>query len=139
MRRLNKLAFNEWFYHKDKAAYPGQDVIGDSFREIKAHYEQGMNGVSYVGVHPPNPDLEAIVARLKADGIWAAPVNRPTAGDLPAVQVKFSTLLGSQGWDVKQRYFDPQFRAGQRHVEMVINYDLAAPLLPIIQPLEVQP
>lgn len=136
MRQLNKLAFNEWFYDKDKARYPGHDVIGDSFREIKAHYEQGMNGVSYVGVHPPNSDLEAIVARLKAEGIWAAPVRRPTAGDLPAVHVKFSTLLGLQGWDVKQRYFDPQFRAGQRHVEMVIDYDLAAPRLPIIQPLD---
>jgi hypothetical protein len=134
MRQLDKLAFNEWFYDKDRTRYPSHDVIGDSCREIRAHYDQGMNGVSYVGVHPPNPDLETIIARLKAEGIWTAPVTQRRLDQAPAGHVKLSTLLGLNGWEIKQRYFDPQFRAGHRQVHVVIDDDFTDPLLPIIRP-----
>lgn len=136
MRQMNKLAFNEWFYDKDKARYPGQDVIGDSFREIKAHYDQGMNGVSYVGVHPPNQDLETIIAKLKREGVWTAPVTQRRMADAAAAHVKLSTLLGLTGWEIKQRYFDPQLRAGQQQINVVIDNDFTDPLLPIIRPLD---
>lgn len=136
MRQLDKLAFNEWFYDRDKARYPGKDVIGDSLREIKGHYDQGMNGVSYVGVQSPNKDLEAIIDRLKADGVWTAPVSRRRPGNSPTIHVKLSDLLGLQGWEIKQRYFEPQFRAGNRQVDLVIDCDFTDPLLPIIRPME---
>lgn len=136
MRQMHKLAFNEWFYDKDKARYPNQDVIGDSFREIKGHYDQGMNGVSYIGVHPPNPDLEALVERLKKEGVWTAPVTERKLGSAAAVRVKLSALLGLDGWEIKRRYFDPPFRAGQRQVHVVIDNDFTEPLLPIIRPLD---
>lgn len=135
MRQMNKLAFNEWFYDSDKERYPGRDVIGDSLREIKAHYDQGMNGVSYVGVHPPNPDLEAIIARLKGEGVWTAPVTQRSLGGAAAVHVKLSDLLGLDGWEIKQRYFDPQLRTGQQQVHVVIDNDFTDPLLPIIRPM----
>ena len=135
-RQMNKLAFNEWFYDKDKTRYPGQDVLGDSFREIKAHYDQGMNGVSYIGVQPPNQDLENIIARLKKEGVWTAPVAQRRVGKAPTEHVKLSALLGLSGWEIKQRYFDPLLRAGQSQVDVVIDNDFNDPLLPIIRPLD---
>jgi hypothetical protein len=136
LRQMDKLAFNEWFYDQDRIRYPGQDVIGDSFREIKAHYDQGMNGVSYVGVHPPNQDLEDIVAKLKREGVWAAPVTQRSLGDAAALHVKLSTLLELNGWEIKQRYFDPQLQAGQERIHVVIDNDFTDPLLPSIRPLD---
>jgi hypothetical protein len=118
-----------------KARYPGKDIIKDSLRKIKGHYEQGMNGVSFIGVMPNNADLEAIIARLKADGVWSAPVS--TRQPCPAtVHLKLSELLGLQGWELKQRYFDPQFRAGNRQPDVVIDCDFSDPLPPIIHPLD---
>ena len=133
-RRMTKVAFNEWFYDKDPARYPGHDVVADSVREIKAHYDQGMNGVSYVGVYPPNKDLDAIVGWLKAKGVWAAPVTPRTNDLASATHVKLSTLLDLHGWQVRERYFDPAFRKGQAQVEVLIDRDFQDALLPVIPP-----
>jgi hypothetical protein len=134
LRRMNKAAFNEWFYDKDPARYPGRDVVRDSYREIKAHYDQGMNGVSYVGVHPPNTNLETIVGLLKQHGVWSAPVTKRTTEDGAAVQVKLSTLLDLNGWQIKERYYESGFRTGRQQVEMLIDRDFTDALLPIIIP-----
>lgn len=134
MQRMNKLAFNEWFYDRDKAKYPQGDVVGDSCREIRGHYEQGMNGVSYVGVQHPNPDLEAIVTRLKKEGVWHAPVVRRKSDDHEAVHVKLSTLLDLNGWQIRERYFDPAFRTGQQRVNVFIDTDFTDALLPVTPP-----
>lgn len=139
MKQINKLAFNEYFYDKDKARYPNQNVIEDSIREITAHYEQGMNGVSYVGVHKPNPDLETIIARLKQVGVWSAKVTPRKVDGVPIVSVKLSTLLGLSGWDIKEKYFDPHFRTGHKQVDFRIQNDINELLLPIIDPIEMKP
>jgi hypothetical protein len=133
-RRLNKVAFNEWFYDRDKARYPGRDVVGDSCREIKGHYDQGMNGVSYVGVQPPNPDLETIVQRLKQDGVWSAPVTERKTDATRVARVKLSALLDLHGWQVRERYFDAHLRAGHEQMDVLIDCDFTEPLLPIIPP-----
>lgn len=135
-RRMNKVAFNEWFYDKDPARYPGRDVVADSYREIKAHYDQGMNGVSYVGVYPPNKDLDAIVGRLKAKGVWTATVTPRTNDTASAMHVKLSTLLDLHGWQFRERYFDPAFRQGQSQVEVLIDRDFQDTLLPVIPPMD---
>ena len=133
MRRLNKLAINEWFYDRDKARYPRGDVVGDSVREIKGHYDQGMNGVSYVNVAPPNADLDAIVERLKKDGVWDAPVSHPKPQG-EAVRVRLSDLLELKDWQIRERYFDPHFRDGRSHVQVLIDRDFNDALLPVIRP-----
>ena len=133
-RRLNRVAFNEWFYDRDKARYPRGDVVGDSVREIQGHYDQGINGVSYVGVQPPNPDLEAIVARLQQSGVWNQPVPPHPREDGQTVHVKLSTLLDLEGWQIRERYFEPAWRAGQPPVNVLIDRDFNDPLLPVIPP-----
>lgn len=136
MKRMGKVAFNEWFHDRDKKRYPHREIVDDSYNEIKMHYDQGMNGVSYVGVQPGNADLEAIVARLKADGVWNAPVSGRDP-EAPAVNVKFSTLLPLDGWALKKRHFDPHVSKTRSQVNLLIDYDLPAePLLPVIGPLE---
>jgi hypothetical protein len=134
LRRMNKVGCNEWFYDKAPARYPGRDVVRDSYREIKAHYDQGMNGVSYVGVHPPNANLEAIVRLLKQHGVWNAPVTKRTTEERATVHVKLSTLLDLNGWQIKERYFEPQFRARRQRVDVLIDCDFTDALLPIIPP-----
>ncbi len=132
--RLDRAAFNEWFYDRDKARYPGGDVVEDSCKEIQGHFDQGMNGVSYVGVHPPNKDLESIVQRLKQRGVWTAPVAKRLPDPGGAVRVKLSTLLDLHGWQVREKYFDPHFRAGRTQADVLIDRDFTEPLLPIVPP-----
>lgn len=133
-QHLGKLAFNEWFYDADPARYPRRDVIGDSCREIQGHFDQGMNGVSYVNVKPGNADLAAVVARLKETGVWDAPVTKRKPDPGSVANVKLSALLELRDWQIKERYFEPQWRKGTAWVDVIIERDLADPLLPIIRP-----
>lgn len=132
-RRLGKLAFNEYFYDRDPARYPGRNVVEDSVGEITRHFQQGSNGVSYVGVSPGNGDLEQIIARLKAAGTWSAPVTVRTVDQATTARVRLSELLGLGGWQIKERYFDAFFAQGRSQVDLLIDNDFDDPLLPALQ------
>ena len=133
-RRLRKAALNEWFYDRDKARYPRNDILNDSYREIKTHYDQGMNGVSYVGVIPPNKDLDAIVQLLKQNGVWDAPVSQRPDGGTNTVHATLSALLDMRDWQLREHFFDPHFRPNQPRVDLLIDRDFDDPILPVIPP-----
>lgn len=136
MRRLGKLCFNEWFYDTKPDKYPHHDIINDSYREIIAHYDQGMNGVSYVGVYPGNTNLETIVAMLKTNGVWDAPVTPRRTNDVTTVHVPLSEILPLRDWQLKKRYFDANKTGTPPMVDLLIDCDLEAELLPIIRPMK---
>lgn len=133
--RLGKMAFNEWFYHAESKHYPSGDIIGDSVKEIRAHFEQGMNGVSYVGVYEKHKDnVEVILKRLQDEGVWTAPVltRRP---DAPTVEVPLAQALSMWNWMLRERYFDAHYKPEIGQVNLRIYRDDHSPLLHIIPPV----
>lgn len=133
--RLGKLSFNEWFYHKDAKSYPNKNVVEDSVREIRAHFEQGMNGVSYVGAIPSNsPVVDTIIRRLQDAGVWTAPVTPRRITDNP-VRVKLSETIPIWGWMLKEKYFDANWKPAEPQLDIVLDRDLQAPLMPVMSPL----
>lgn len=134
--RLGKMAFNEWFYHEEGRHYPHGDVVGDSVNEIRAHFEQGMNGVSYVGVYQKHRhNTEPIIKRLQDEGVWSAPVL-PRRKDAPSVEVKLTDALALWNWMLREKYFDPYLKPDIGQVNLRIIQDTDTPLLPIIKPVE---
>jgi len=134
--RLGKLAFNEWFYHKEAKYYPHGDVVGDSVNEIRGHFEQGMNGVSYVGAFANNaPVIDTIVHRLQDEGVWDGPIVPRTTDPARTVHVKLSETIPLWGWMLKEKYFDPHWDPAHPQLNMILERDLEAPLLPVVPPL----
>lgn len=138
MARLGKVAINEWFHDRNPAKYPRKNILGDSYREIKGHYDQGMNGVSYVGVSPTNTQLETLITLLKTHGVWDAPVTPRRTDDVSTVHVPLSELLNLDGWALRNRYFKPNATGSPPQVNLLIDYDLSAEPLPLMLPA-VQP
>jgi len=131
--RLGKVAFNEYFFHREAKDYPGKDIINDSVREIRGHYEQGMNGVSYVGAVATNAPMEIIIKRLQDEGVWTGPiVPRDTSC---TVRAKVTEMICQSGWGIKQKFFDPYFKPERPQVNLLIEDDLPASPLPVIKPI----
>lgn len=136
MRRLGKVGINEWFGDRDPKKFPNHDPIQDSYEEIKGHYDQGMNGVSYVGVMPHNTNIEIIVSMLKSNGVWNAAVTPRRTNDVNTVHAALSDILPLRDWQFKKRYFDANKTGTPPMVDLLIDYDLEAELLPVIQPMK---
>jgi hypothetical protein len=136
--RLGKAGFNEWFYYNDASQYPNQEVVGDSVREIKSHFDQGMNGVSYLGAYPRHAqDVDVVVKRLQDEGVWDAPVLKRTMDPESTVHMKSSEIMKLWDWKIRETYFDPHWKPSQPHLNLILERDLESAPLPVIEPVGV--
>lgn len=132
-KRLGKFAFNEMFYRNDPTIYDG-DIVTGLMQEIRKHYDQGVNGVSFGHIMPEIEHTAEAVKRLQDAGDWDAPVT-PRDPTAPTVHVNLTDLLALHDWKIKENYVDPLVEKGAKQVNLLIDRDLDAPLLPVIPPL----